>query len=230
MSMSSHLQGHLFNFMASKKPPRFDTTEFLKSIGAGRRVIEIKAKETIYSQGQACDAVFYVQSGKVRLNVVSRRGKEATVAIISAKEFFGESSIAGHILRLESATAMTDAQLLRIDKRAMLKVLHQSEFAFLFVTHLLTRNARFQEDLIDQLFNSSEKRLARVLLLLAHYGNEGKPDPVIPKISQEVLAEMVGTTRSRVSFFMNRFRRMGFIEYTDRISVHRSLLTVVLHD
>jgi CRP/FNR family cyclic AMP-dependent transcriptional regulator len=213
------------------KMPQFDVKKFLKTIGVGRSILEFKKKEKVYSQGEACNEVFYIQSGRFRLSVLSKRGKEATIAILTPKEFFGESSITGHQLRLETATALTDGTLLKIEKKALLEALHvHKELADVFLAHVLARNVRFQEDLVDQLFNSSEKRLARILLVLAHYGKEGKPESIIPKISQEVLAEMVGTSRSRVSSFMNKFRRMGFIEYNGRISVNSSLLAVILHD
>jgi CRP-like cAMP-binding protein len=189
-------------------------------------------KHGIFAQGDTADAVFYVQTGKVKLTVVSKTGKEATVGIFSEGDFFGEGSLAGQTLRMGSATAMTDCALLRIEKKAMVQALHREHaFSDLFVAYLLTRNIRYEEDLVDQLFNSSEKRLARILLLLAHFGKDGKPEPVIPKISQETLAEMVGTTRSRVSFFMNRFRKLGFVDYGEAgLQVHSSLLNIVLHD
>ena len=189
-------------------------------------------KKAIFSQGDAADAVFYIQEGKVRLTVVSNIGKEATLGILSEGEFFGEGGLAGQPLRMGSATAMTDCELLRIDKKAMMLALHREHtFSDLFVAYLLARNIRYEEDLVDQLFNSSEKRLARMLLLLAHFGKEGKPETLVPKISQEGLAEMVGTTRSRVSFFMNRFRELGFLDYgASGLQVHSSLLNVVLHD
>ena len=175
--------------------------------------------------------MFYIQTGKVRLTVVSNDGREATIGILGNREFFGEGALAGQALRMGSATAMTDCAVLRIDKKAMMEALHREhQFSDLFVAYLLSRNIRYEEDLVDQLFNSSEKRLARILLLLAHFGKEGKPETVVPKISQETLAEMVGTTRSRVSFFMNRFRKLGFIHYNGGMQVHSSLLSVVLHD
>jgi CRP-like cAMP-binding protein len=175
--------------------------------------------------------VFYVQTGKVRLTVVSNDGKEATIGILGEGEFFGEGALAGQPLRMGSAAAMTDCAILRIDKKAMMQALHREhELSDLFVAHLLARNIRYEEDLVDHLFNSSEKRLARTLLLLAHFGKEGTPETVVPKISQETLAEMIGTTRSRVSFFMNRFRKLGFIHYNGGLQVHSSLLNVVLHD
>jgi CRP/FNR family cyclic AMP-dependent transcriptional regulator len=189
-------------------------------------------RETIFAQGDAADAVFYIQEGKVRLTVVSKIGKEATLGILGEGEFFGEGGLAGQGLRMGSATAMTECELLRIDKKAMMLALHREhEFSDLFVAYLLSRNIRYEEDLVDQLFNSSERRLARLLLLLAHFGREGVPETVIPKMSQETLAEMIGTTRSRVSFFMNRFRELGFLDYgKGGVQVHSSLLNVVLHD
>ena len=189
-------------------------------------------KQTIFTQGDTADAVFYIQKGKVRLTVVSKVGKEATVGILSEGEFVGEGGLAGQSLRMGSATAMTDCELMRIDKKAMTLALHREHtFSDLFVEYLLTRNIRYEEDLVDQLFNSSEKRLARILLLLAHFGKEGTPETVIPKISQETLAEMIGTTRSRVNFFMNRFRQLGFVDYgVGGMQVHSSLLNVILHD
>jgi CRP/FNR family transcriptional regulator, cyclic AMP receptor protein len=189
-------------------------------------------KQTIFAQGDAADSVFYIQEGKVRLTVVSKAGKEATLGILSEGEFFGEGCLAGQVVRMGSATAMTDCELLRIDKKAMMEALHREhEFSDMFVAYLLARNIRYEEDLVDHLFNSSEKRLARILLLLAHFGKEGIPEPVIPKISQETLADMIGTTRSRVSFFMNRFRKLGFVDYGGGgLQVHSSLLNIVLHD
>jgi len=188
-------------------------------------------KQTIFTQGDSADAVFYVQTGKVKLSVVSKTGKEATIGILGEGDFFGEGSLAGQALRMGSAIAMTDCAVLRIDKKAMMEALHREhEVSDMFVAYLLARNIRYEEDLVDQLFNSSEKRLARILLLLAHFGKEGKPETVVPKISQEMLAEMIGTTRSRVSFFMNRFRKLGFIHYNGGLQVHSSLLNVVLHD
>ncbi len=216
----------------AKKRLDFDPRKFLATIGEGRTVVAFPKKQTIFTQGDAADTVFYIQEGKVRLTVVSETGKEATLGILSDGEFFGEGGLAGQPLRMGSATAMTDCELLRIDKKAMMLALHREHsFSDLFVAYLLTRNIRYEEDLVDQLFNSSEKRLARTLLLLAHFGKEGVPETVIPKISQETLAEMVGTTRSRVSFFMNRFRKLGFVDYGESgLQVHSSLLNVVLHD
>jgi CRP/FNR family cyclic AMP-dependent transcriptional regulator len=190
-----------------------------------------RKKQTIFAQGDDADAVFYIQKGKVRLAVVSKTGKEATIGIVSEGNFFGEGSLAGQVHRMGSATAMTDCELLRIDKKAMMNALHREHaFSDLFVGYLLARNIRYEEDLVDQLFNSSEKRLARILLLLARFGKEGVPEVVVPKITQETLAEMVGTTRARVSFFKNRFRKLGFIHYNGGLQVHSSLLNVVLHD
>jgi len=216
----------------AKKKYGFDPRKFLATIGEGRKVEAFSQKQTIFTQGDAADAVFYIQEGKVRLTVVSKIGKEASLGILSEGEFFGEGSLAGQPLRMGSAIAMTDCELLRIDKKAMMLALHREHtFSDLFVTYLLSRNIRYEEDLVDQLFNSSEKRLARVLLLLARFGKEGVPESVIPKVSQETLAEMVGTTRSRVSFFMNRFRELGFVDYGGSgLQVHSSLLNVVLHD
>jgi CRP/FNR family cyclic AMP-dependent transcriptional regulator len=210
----------------------FDAAGFLHQAGLGKTILVHAKDEAIFSQGDAADAVFYVQKGKVKIGAVSKQGKEAIVAVLNAGDFIGEDSIASaHPLRLVTATALTDVTLLRIGKKEMVRVLGKEHaLSDVFVSFLLARNARIQEDLIDQLFNSSEKRLARVLLLLAQFGKEGKPETLIPKISQESLAEMVGTTRSRVSFFMNRFRKMGFIEYDGDIKVHSSLLSVVLHD
>jgi len=188
-------------------------------------------KHTIFAQGDPADAIFYLQTGKVRLTVVSKTGREATIGILSDGSFFGEGSLAGQALRMGSATAMTDCAALRIDRKAMVDALHREHaLSDLFVAYLLARNIRYEEDLVDQLFNSSEKRLARVLLMLAHFGKEGVPETVVPKISQETLAEMVGTTRSRVSFFMNRFRKLGFIHYNGGLQVNSSLLNIVLHD
>ncbi|MDQ1388482.1 MAG: family transcriptional regulator, cyclic receptor protein [Acidobacteriaceae bacterium] len=191
----------------------------------------IVKNQTIYAQGAACDAVFYIQEGKVRLTVVAKNGKEATIGLLNPGDFFGEGSLAGQSLRMGSATAMTDCKLLRIEKKAMMLALHQEHtLSDMFTAYLLGRNIRYEADLVDQLFNSSEKRLARILLLLAHFGKEGMPETVVPKITQETLAEMVGTTRSRVSFFMNKFRKLGFIHYNGGLEVHSSLLNVVLHD
>jgi CRP/FNR family cyclic AMP-dependent transcriptional regulator len=215
----------------ARKKTELDPRKFLATLGEDRKVVAFPEKETIFAQGGAADAVFYIQRGKVRLTVVSKTGKEATLGILSDGQFFGEGSLAGQSLRMGSATAMTDCELLRIDKKAMMLALHREHtFSDLFVAYLLARNIRYEEDLVDQLFNSSEKRLARILLLLARFGKEGVPETVVPKISQEMLAEMIGTTRSRVSFFMNRFRKLGFVDYNGGLQVHSSLLHVVLHD
>jgi CRP-like cAMP-binding protein len=218
--------------MGIKKKRDFDPHAFLATIGEGRKVVTFEKMQTIFSQGDAADAVFYIQSGKVKLTVVSKNGKEATIGILSEKDFFGEGCLAGQPLRMAAAMAMTDCELLRIEKKAMMQALHREHaLSDMFVAYLLTRNIRYEEDLVDQLFNSSEKRLARILLLLAHFGKNGVPQSVIPKISQETLAEMVGTTRSRVSHFMNNFRKLGFIDYDESgLQVHSSLLNVVLHD
>jgi CRP/FNR family transcriptional regulator, cyclic AMP receptor protein len=223
------------SFAVAKKKRGFDPGTFLATISEGSKSLTVSKKHGIFTQGDAADAVFYIQEGKVRLTVVSKTGKEATIGILSEGNFFGEGSLAGQPLRMGSAAAMTDCQLLRIEKKAMMGALHREHaFSDMFVAYLLGRNIRYEEDLVDQLFNSSEKRLARVLLMLAHFGKEGVPETVVPKISQETLAEMVGTTRSRVSFFMNRFRKLGFIHYAGGIEgglqVHSSLLNVVLHD
>jgi CRP/FNR family transcriptional regulator, cyclic AMP receptor protein len=208
-----------------------DPQLFLTKMDKGKTSLLSPKKHTIFSQGDAADAVFYIQTGKVKLTVVSQQGKEAVIAILEHGAFFGESCLAGQAIRTASATAVEDSSILRINKEAMIRVLHEEPaFAELFMGYLLTHTIRIEEDLVDQLFNSSEKRLARVLLLLAHFGKEGKPETVITKISQETLAEMIGTTRSRVSFFMNKFRKMGFIDYNGELHVHSSLLNVVLHD
>ena len=219
--------------VASKKLIKFDPKTFLSTIDGGRKIIAFSKKQIIFAQGDLSDAVFYIQEGKIKLSVVSKIGKEATIGILNEGSFFGEGCLTGQALRLCSAIAMTDCSLMKIDKKSMNEVLHREPaFSELFVAYLLTRNIRYEEDLVDQLFNSSEKRLARILLLLAHFGKEGKPEILIPKMSQETLAEMVGTTRSRVSFFMNKFRKLGFIDYYggDDLRVHSSLLNVVLHD
>lgn len=212
----------------------FDPETFLAKTGVGKTVVNLKKKDLAFSQGDPADAVFYIQKGRVKLTVVSHNGKEATIAILGAGEFIGEECIAStHPARMATAAALTECTALRIDRKEMLRVLHQEHaFSDLFVAFLLARSTRFQEDLVDQLFNSSEKRLARVLLLLAQFGKTHKPEMVVPNISQETLAGMVGTTRSRVSFFMNRFRKLGFIDYCagDVLQVHNSLLNIVLHD
>jgi CRP/FNR family transcriptional regulator, cyclic AMP receptor protein len=204
---------------------------FLTTIGQGRQKMSFRKKQAIFAQGAAADAVFYIQSGKVKLTVIAKNGKEATIGLLGEGDFVGEGCLAGQPLRMASTTAVTDCDLMRIDKQTMMQVLHrQHTLSDMFVAYLVARNIRYEEDLVDQLFNSSEKRLARVLLLLAHFGKDGTPKIEVPKISQETLAEMVGTTRSRVNFFMNRFRKLGFIHYNGTLEVHSSLLNVVLHD
>jgi len=215
-----------------KKLKQFQPEVFLSQAGIGRAIVEVPKNKKIFSQGEAGEAVFYIQKGRAKLSVVSRAGKEATISIFGPGDFVGEDCIAGvQSTRMASATAMTACTLLRIERKEMMRVIHEEHFfSDAFVAYLLARNTRIQADLVDQLFNSSEKRLARALLLLANFGKEGKPETVIPKISQEMLAEMIGTTRSRVSFFMNRFRKLGFIEYNGTLRIHSSLLNVVLHD
>ena len=218
--------------MSAKKASDFDPMKFLATVGEGRRIVVVASKQIIYAQGATCDAVFYILSGKVRLTVVSETGKEAILGLLGEGEFFGDGGLAGQPLRLGSATAMTDCELMRVDKKTMtLALRREHSLSAMFTAHLLARNIRSQEDLVDQLFNSSEKRLARTLLLLARFGKTGVPETVIPKISQEALAEMVGTTRSRVSFFMNKFRKSGFVDYgAGGLHVHGSLLNAVLAD
>jgi CRP/FNR family transcriptional regulator, cyclic AMP receptor protein len=217
--------------MVRKRTPPFDPQTFLTKVGNGKTSLTSPKKHTIFSQGDAAEAVFYIQAGKVKLTVVSKQGKEAVVAVLERGSFFGESCLAGQTVRSATATALENSSLVRIDKDAMIRVLHEEPtFAELFIAYLLAHTLRVEEDLVDHLFNSSEMRLARVLLLMAHFGKEGKPEPVIAKISQETLAEMIGTTRSRVSFFMNKFRKLGFIDYNGELHVHSSLLNVVLHD
>ena len=219
--------------VATKKDSKFDPKTFLSTLNGGRTIEAFPKKQTIFVQGDSSDAVFYIKEGKVRLTVVSEAGKEATIGILNKGDFFGEGCLTGQPRRLCCATAMTDCSVMRIEKKAMMEVLHrQHAFSDMFVAYLLARNIRYEEDLVDQLFNSSEKRLARILLLLAQFGKEGKPEAVIHNMSQETLAEMIGTTRSRVSFFMNRFRKLGFIDYEggSGLQVHSSLLNIVLHD
>src|SRR6266536_555850 len=209
----------------------FDITLFLNTAGKGRSVLQYPKNRKVFSQGDPADSVFYIQKGKVRVCVVSEEGKEAVVALHGNADFFGEGCLNGHHLRLATVVTMTECVITRIEKSAMVRVLHNKpKFSEMFMSYLLSRNSRVEEDLVDQLFNSSEKRLARVLLLMANFGKEGKPEPVLPRLSQETLAEMVGTTRPRVSFFMNKFRKLGFINYNGRLEVHNSLLNVVLHD
>jgi CRP/FNR family transcriptional regulator, cyclic AMP receptor protein len=217
--------------MAAKRQSSFDPKSFLAKIGDGRGIGKYRKDQVVFSQGDPADAVFYVQKGKVKLTVISEQGKEAVIAILGADEFFGEGCLAGQVQRIATVKAMTDSVIMRLEKAAILRVIHkQPAFSEKFIAHLLGRSIRVEADLVDQLFNSSEKRLARLLLLLANFGKEGAPEPVIAKISQETLAEMIGTTRSRVSFFMNKFRKLGFIDYNGGIEVHSSLLNVVLHD
>jgi CRP-like cAMP-binding protein len=209
----------------------FDGRAFLDSAGVARRVVTFRQAESIFAQGDPAATVMYIQQGGVKLSVISKTGKEAVLAILGQGDFLGEACLAGHSVRMATATAMTASTLLAIDKHEMSRVLHADHgLSDIFISYVLSRNIRVEEDLVDQLFNSSEKRLARTLLLLARYGKQSPPTQVLPAISQEVLAEMVGTTRSRVNFFMNKFRRLGFIEYNGELRIHRSLLTVVLHD
>ena len=217
--------------MAPKSARPFSSKTLLKTVDGGRTLIEYEKKKTIFSQGDAADAIFYIQKGKVKLTVVSKQGKEATVAILAAGDFFGEGCISGQALRMDTATALAECVLMRIEKSAMIRLLHEHRsFSELFMTYILTRNIRYREDLVDQLFNSSEKRLARILLLLTNFGKDGKSESVVPKISQETLAQMVGTTRERVSHFMNKFRKLGLVEYNGGLQVHSSIINVVLHD
>jgi CRP/FNR family cyclic AMP-dependent transcriptional regulator len=217
--------------MTPKLKPLFDPKLFLAKVGKGRTISEYRKNQVVFSQGEPGDAIFYIHKGKVKLTIVSSAGKEAIIAILSAGDFLGEGCLAGRPLCLGTATAMSDCSIVRLEKLSTIRVLHEEPaFSEMFMAYLLSRNMRIEEDLVDQLFNSSERRLARVLLLLANFGKEGKPEPVIAKISQETLAEMIGTTRSRVSFFMNKFRNLGFIEYNGGLHVHSSLLNIVLHD
>lgn len=212
----------------------FDAASFLTKVGEGRIISDYGKDEMVFAQGDKADTIFYIQKGKVKLTVISQQGKEAVIAILGPGDFFGEGCLAGQPLRMATAAAMSECSIVRLDKRDTIRVLHEEpSFSELFLSYMLSRNMRLEEDLVDQLFNSSEKRLARVLLLLANFGKEGKPEPVIPKMSQETLAEIIGTTRSRVSFFMNKFRKLGLIDYRDGMAgleVHSSLLNVVLHD
>ena len=217
--------------MKAKRKPPFNVKTFLATANGGRSISKYRKNKKIFLQGDPADAVFYIQEGQVKVCVVSEQGKEAVVAIHGKGDFFGEGCLAGQPLRLATVAAMTECVIMRFDKAAIVHVLHnEPKFSAMFMSYLLARNARVEEDLVDQLFNSSEKRLARVLLLMANFGKEGRPEPIIAKVSQETLAEMVGTTRSRVSLFMNKFRKLGFIEYNGTLEVHNSLLNVVLHD
>jgi len=217
--------------MATKRRPPFNPKSFLAKVGEGHSIGKYRRDRIVFSQGEPADAVFYIQRGKVKVTVISEQGKEAVVAILGTDEFFGEACLAGQAQRIATVTTMTDSVIARLGQEAVVRVIHQEPaFSEMFIAHLLSRAIRVEADLVDQLSNSSEKRLARLLLLLANFGKEGTPEPIIAKISQETLAEMIGTTRSRVGFFMNRFRKLGFIEYNGGIEIHSSLLNVVLHD
>ena len=217
--------------MKRKKEPGFDPKAFLAKAAGGRTIATYKAGQVVFSQGEAADSVFYISKGKVKITVVSEQGKEAVVAIMGQDDFCGEGCLAGQTRRMATAIAMSECEIMRLDKKAIIRVLQEEPaFSEMFIAHLLTRTIRVEEDLVDQLFNSSEKRLARALLLLANFGKEGRPEPILGKVSQETLAEMIGTTRPRVSHFMNKFRQLGFIEYNGALKVHSSLLSVVLHD
>jgi CRP-like cAMP-binding protein len=217
--------------MSGKVKLPFDPKAFLSKVNGGRAVSDCRKDQIVFRQGDPSDAVFYIQTGKVKKTVVSEQGKEAVVAILEVGDFFGEGCLAGEVLRLSTVSVLTKSVIVRISKEDITRVIHEEPaFAELFIAHLLARNSRVEEDLVDQLFNSSEKRLARTLLLLANFGKEGKPEPIIAKVSQETLAEMIGTTRSRVSFFMNKFRKLGLIDYNGSIEIHSSLLNVVLRD
>jgi len=208
-----------------------DAKALLAAVGEGSATRDYPKGQTVFVQGDRADAVFFVQRGKVKVTVLSQQGKQAVIALLGSGDFFGEGCLAGQPVRMATATALTEASIVRLAKPTMIRALHRDAvFGEVFTAYLLSRNIRMEEDLVDQLFNSSEKRLARILLLLANFGKEGRPEPVVPKISQETLAEMVGTTRSRISFFMNRFRKLGFVDYNGRLQVHSSLLHVVLHD
>ena len=217
--------------MKRKAEPPFHPKAFLAKADGGRTISKYSMNQIVFSQGDQADSVFYIHHGKVKLTVVSEQGKEAVVAVLGPDEFCGERCLAGQPRRMATAAAMMECEILRLEKAAMIRVLHEEPaFSEMFVSHLLARSIRVEEDLVDQLFNSSEKRLARALLLLANFGKEGRPEPVVAKVSQETLAEMIGTTRSRVSHFMNKFRQLGFIDYNGTLEVHSSLLSVVLHD
>ena len=218
-------------FVRKRGKASFDPTKFLAKVGEGKTVSKYRKDQIIFSQGEAADSVFYIQQGKVKLTVVSEQGKEAVVAMLGPTDFFGEGCLNGHSLRIATASAIDECVITRVEKATMIATIHnEPKFSELFMSYILARNSRIEEDLIDQLFNSSEKRLARLLLLLANFGKEGRPEPIVGKISQETLAEMIGTTRARVSFFMNKFRKLGFIEYNGKMEVHNSLLNVVLYD
>jgi CRP/FNR family transcriptional regulator, cyclic AMP receptor protein len=228
MSLSARTKADMANKTVQDS---FDPKVFLAKVGEGKTIVEFRRDQVVFAQGDVADAVFYIQKGQVKVVVISEQGKEAVVGIFGPGQFFGEGCMNGHSIRIATTTAMEDCLVTVITKAAMLAVLHdQPKFSEMFMAYLLTRNSRIEEDLIDQLFNSSEKRLARLLLLLANFGKEGSPQPIIPNISQETLAEMIGTTRSRVSFFMNKFRKLGLISYNGKIEVHSSLLNAVLYD
>jgi CRP/FNR family cyclic AMP-dependent transcriptional regulator len=219
--------------VALKKKVRasFDPKKFLAKVGDGKTVSEYRTDQIVFSQGDVADAVFYIQTGKIKLSVISKRGKEAVVGILGPSHFFGEGCLNGHRLRVTTATAIDECLVTRIAKAAMIAAMHdEPKFSEMFMTDLLNRNSRIEEDLVDQLFNSSEKRLARLLLLLANFGTESGPKPIVGKFTQETLAEMIGTTRARVSFFMNKFRKLGYIDYPGELQIHNSLLNVVLYD
>jgi CRP/FNR family cyclic AMP-dependent transcriptional regulator len=213
------------------KTSSFDAKEFLAKVGGGRTITKYRKNQKIYAQGEVADAVFYILKGKLKISIISSLGKEAVIALLGKDEFTGEGCLAGQNLRIATASAIADCEVMRLEKTAIVKTLHEEPtFSALFMAHLLTRTIRVEEDLVDQLFNSSEKRLARALLLMANFGKDGRPEPILGKVSQETLADMIGTTRSRVSFFMNKFRKLGFISYNGKIEVHSSLLSVVLND
>ena len=217
--------------MGKPASDEFDAKVFIAKVGAGKTILEFRKNQHVFKQGEVADTVFYIQKGRVKLTVLSEQGKEAIVAILEPGQFFGEGCMNGHKLRISTTTAMEDCVITSITKEAMIAAIHdEPKFSEMFMTYLLTRNSRIEEDLIDQLFNSSERRLARLLLLLANFGKEGSPQPISANISQEILAEMIGTTRSRVSYFMNKFRRLGLISYNGHIEVHNSLLSAVLHE
>jgi CRP/FNR family transcriptional regulator, cyclic AMP receptor protein len=230
VATSSRFIGLSASSMKSKRESSFDAQVFLESVGGSRRAVKFRKKEAIFSQGDAANSVMYIQKGSVKFTVVNESGREAVVAVFGRGDFFGEGAMAGQSVRMGTATAMSPATVLMVAKDEMVQVLHtEHELSDRFIAHVLARNVRVEADLIDQLFNSTEKRLARTLLLLARYGKEDQPDRVLQKVSQETLAEMIGTTRSRVNMFMNKFRKLGFIEYNGKIKINKSLLTVVLH-
>ena len=217
--------------MSKKSKVMFDPKKFLAKVGDGKTIAKYRRDQIVFSQGDVADAVFYIQKGKLKLSVISEQGKEAVIAILGPGHFFGEGCLNGHGLRVATTTAMDECTITRIAKAAMIAALHnETDFSELFMSYLLARNSRIEEDLVDQLFNSRERRLARLLLLLANFGKEGRPEPIVGKISQETLAEMIGTTRARVSFFMNKFRKLGYIDYNGHLKIHNSLLNVVLYD